>query len=230
VSVSRLGRWLGSLLAVSAGCANVLGIEDAELDQSFNPDGTGGTDGTDGTGGRATEGGAGEEAGRPLTLCEQYCQTVEENCTGEFEVYTDTEICLRVCSTMMEGQDGDESGNTVHCRLHNAELAGQIEENVHCPIAGPGGNGVCGTNCESFCMQMVTICEERIPVLEVDELATVEGCQAVCVEAADLGGYDTSLELQRGDTVQCRLYHVSAATLSAFTHCEHAAALNTCVD
>jgi hypothetical protein len=33
-----------------------------------------------------------------------------------------------------------------------------------------------------------------------------------------------------GNTVQCRLYHVSAAALSAFTHCEHAAGLNLCVD
>jgi hypothetical protein len=34
--------------------------------------------------------------------------------------------------------------------------------------------------------------------------------------------------MQNGDSVQCRLFHVTAATLDAFSHCEHAAGFAIC--
>ena len=40
--------------------------------------------------------------------------------------------------------------------------------------------------------------------------------------------YGTSI--QNGDSVQCRLYHVTAATLDSRTHCSHAAGVALCVD
>jgi hypothetical protein len=39
-----------------------------------------------------------------------------------------------------------------------------------------------------------------------------------------------STAIQDGDSVQCRLYHVTAATLDSRTHCSHAAGVALCVD
>jgi hypothetical protein len=152
-------------------------------------------------------------------VCQSYCRAVLDACTDEFEVYTSLGVCLDYCATLSPGEPGDDSGNTVNCRLTHARNIADIgEELVNCPIAGPGGNGVCGSNCEGFCTAHRAICDPEL---------SEQACLNACGKLEDTGGYVTSQ--QSGNTVQCRLYHVSAATISVDPHCSHAAGASPCI-
>ncbi len=195
-----------------------------------------GTSSTDaGTGGGAGVGvgggaGAGAEGGGGAnlftgTLCERYCGAVTQNCTGAFAVYANYANCLDVCAILPEGMPGETEHNTVNCRFTSALFA-PTEVSYYCPAAGPGGNGVCGSDCEGFCRLLVGVCSPYSEVeLKYDE------CKKTCNELEDLGTYtvDPAAELYEGDHVQCRLYHVSAAA-SADTeaHCQHAFGNSPC--
>lgn len=163
--------------------------------------------------GAAGQGGAAEPA---ATLCEQYCQAVIANCTGAFAVYTSYSACLAVCAALPQGVPGTRSGNNVECRLRAAQVA-RDEVPHYCPIAGPGGNGVCGSNCESLCQLRDVVCAEYATS---DNTA----CMASCAKLEDRGFYSTDLSVGQyeGAHVQCRLYHVSAAAADdAEQHCVH---------
>ncbi|HEY6724195.1 MAG TPA: hypothetical protein VI197_09180 [Polyangiaceae bacterium] len=194
---------------LSVGCATILGIEDAELAN----DGAGGTSGggTNGSGGSA--GGAGAEAS-----CEDYCDAVMENCTGERAMYSGLQNCLDLCGTLPVGDPGDPQGNTVACRLAEATAAGEDPEE-HCPFAGLGGAKVCGENCPAFCGAMLEICPGKYP----SNAACLDDCESL----DDLGSF--KLTDTEGDTVQCRIYHVNAATELTDPHCRHAAGEQLCV-
>jgi hypothetical protein len=183
-------------------CNAVLGLESAEVDPSFQP----------GTGGAGGSGGG--DAG---SVCEAYCSKVMSVCTGANAVYTTLSVCQKVCATLPEGTVGDEFGNTANCRLRNANLAETTgEPEVHCPIAGPGGNGVCGDNCEGYCVTMQAACKSRFD----RAFSGLQECKQDCDALPDPGGYDVSQKT--GNSVQCRLWHVSAATADPDTHCGHA--------
>lgn len=168
--------------------------------------------GAAGDGDAAGAGGAGELP----SLCEQYCTAVTDSCTGAFAVYTSFDTCLAVCAAMPEGAPGDRNGNSVQCRLR-AALVARDEVPHYCPIAGPGGNGVCGSNCESLCQLRDRLCTDY----ETFDHAT---CLLRCDNLKDLGSYSTDLTAGQygGAHVQCRLYHVSAAAGDdAEQHCQH---------
>jgi hypothetical protein len=223
-----------SLVAISCAvwaCASIVGISDAELDPELSGGSAGNDDGgapgagksgSAGTGGQpAAEGGAGaggEAGGASGDLCGIYCETVMRNCEGATQVYTSPEVCLRACAVLPQGVEGTEAGNTVACRLFHALQIDIIgEAAVQCPIAGPGGDGVCGENCEGFCTLRRGICESTL------NLAT---CRTECAALEDPGGF--SVAQDEGASVQCRLYHVSAATFGTGVHCPHAAGAPPC--
>ena len=71
-------------------------------------------DGPEGTGGS----GAGGEAGsNGDDLCTSYCETLETNCTGDFQQFVSRATCMEFCTRLPEGSEDDEIGNSVHCRL-----------------------------------------------------------------------------------------------------------------
>lgn len=162
--------------------------------------------------------GAGGEAGGSSmpTLCERYCSTVTEHCTGSFAVYTSYGTCLAVCDRLPEGTEGARTGNSLQCRLGAAQSAkGEVPH--YCPIAGPGGNGVCGTNCESLCSLRARVCAGF-------SAGDLESCSSECAKLQDLGNYSTDLDVGQyaGPHVQCRLYHLSAAAADdPEQHCSH---------
>jgi hypothetical protein len=166
-------------------------------------------------GAAAGESSGGEDSRAP-TRCEQYCDVVAASCQGVFAVYTSRETCLAVCAALPEGEPDDDRGNSVECRLRAARYA-RDEAAHYCPIAGPGGNGHCGSNCEGLCRLRAGICAE---FATTDEAACVADCKAL----PDLGDYstDTSRAMYSGSHVQCRLYHVSAAPVTdTEQHCRH---------
>jgi hypothetical protein len=185
-------------------CSSVLGIEDAQCDPAL-PD---------------------CNVNGPSVVCRDYCAKVMANCTEANAVYEGVATCYAVCKALEPGDPGDDSGNTVRCRLHQAEEAGPEGVNEpaqHCPGAGPGGQGpngevLCATNCDGYCSIMQRVC---------DDYGSLGACKAACGKVPDLGGYDTSHS--EGDSVQCRLWHVSAAADEPNPHCLHAAGKSYCV-
>jgi hypothetical protein len=159
-----------------------------------------------------------------LALCDRYCQILTANCVAAELQYASPEACQAVCRHFEPGQPGDLTGNTVECRIQRAELAGRTgEPGNYCSSAGPGGGGQCGEDCEGFCSVMSAECSE---------MGTREECLDACASVPNLAGppdnlgYDASI--QSGDSLQCRLFHVSAASLDPVAHCSHAAGLAIC--
>jgi hypothetical protein len=195
---------------VLASCANILGIEEASVDPTFEADEYG--SGSTGTGTASS------------ALCEAYCASVMANCQGEDAVYKTDEICLAVCAALPAGTPGDSSENSIECRKRNADSA-SAEPAYYCPSAGPGGNGVCGANCEGLCTIGAAICTG------ISDGWSPEGCLAACASVPDLGTYSVaeSADMYAGDHVQCRLYHLSSASVGdPDKHCEHAAGAAPC--
>ena len=86
-------------------------------------------------------------------------------------------------------------------------------------VQDKGGNGQCGTNCQGFCTIAVRAC----PAVYSDEAA----CESTCAGFSDAEAYDASDV--SGDTLACRLYHLTVATVYAADHCPHIAAVSdTC--
>ncbi len=198
---AALLRFMLALVA-PMGCSALLGIEDAELIQG---------EGSGGAGGAPQDG----------DLCETYCDTVQANCTGELGVYMSRGICLALCGAMEPGKPGDTGVDTVHCRLGQAIAADSTgEPENHCPFAGLGTSGKCGANCDALCNAMLEFC--------TDEWASKTACMEDCNALDDQETFDNSLD--SGGDVQCRLWHVGAATQSVVPHCSHAAGADPCVE
>jgi hypothetical protein len=224
--------------ATALGCAGILGIEDAECDSSFDPECSGipnggssgasggsagnGAAGMGGGGSGGMAGGGGGPNERPL--CEQYCDRVQANCVDAIRQYASPEACLAVCALLEPGQAGALTGNSVQCRLAQAQLAGNTgEPGMHCFSAGPGGGGICGGDCEGYCTLMTQKCTQ---------LGSYADCLAACDDVPDLSqppsNVKYSANIDDGDSLQCRLYHVSAATLDPVLHCTHASGAAPC--
>jgi len=210
------------LLFFIAACANLAGIEKATLDTE-GVQASGGGASLGGSGGMATggtaSGGALNAVEAKRLACETFCTDVQTTCTGANQVYTSEEVCRSVCSNFDLGRPLDETGNTVTCRINNVRQAKQNGEvQIHCPAAGPGGNGICGADCENYCGLMAAICP--------DIFASRVACGAECLKLTTQNTYNTSII--KGNDVQCRLYHVSAATTNTMLHCPHAGGAVPC--
>jgi hypothetical protein len=217
------GGFAGAASA-SAGSGGSAGASGAAAGSSGS--GAGGASGASGAGGAPMM--MEPEPSEPL--CERYCNAVAAACTGENEQYASPAACREVCAALEPGEPGGFSANTVECRLARAELAQATgEPGEYCHTAGPGGGGVCGDDCEGFCAVMAQTCTL---------MGSFEECLPLCAEVPNLAvdpddvlfpgnvTYDTTI--QSGDSVQCRLYHVTAATLDPVIHCSHAAGVALC--
>lgn len=173
-------------------------------------------------------GGMGEES-NASPECQEYCQNIAETCTeaSGFLQYRTNTVCLTYCELFELGDPANPTGNNLACRrseLSDAVATGELAQ--HCPTAGPGGNGVCGDNCTGFCTAMVSKCG---PLPDYRRYADESACLAECRGVPVLDSvYNTSVE--DGDNFQCRLYHVTAATLRPGAHCPHASGEIFCLD
>lgn len=86
---------------------------------------------------------------------------------------------------------------------------------MHCSAAGPFGGTVCGTQCEAFCLAVVTFCDE--PGLVV--YASEQDCMADCTNFA---GRTEPYAWTIGDTTNsfgCRGNAVLDASLDPTNFC-----------
>lgn len=176
--------------------------------------GNGGDDGNGGDGGNGGDdgdGGNGGDDGDADVTCDSYCAAIMTNCEGLAQ-YASEDDCKAFCEHLPEGTAGDTSGNSLACRAHHASLA-EAEPETHCVHAGPSGAGVCGAAIDAFCEVAPAVC----PDVYADKDACDTAAEAFDADAAYEGPAST------GDTLACRLFHLTAASTDAATHCQHIA-------
>lgn len=182
-------------------CASIAGIDDRELDPSFSP------------GSVAT------------SACADYCSAIASGCAEPRRQYISDSACLAVCKALPEGTVDNPTGNTTSCRADRAVKARDTGEPAqYCSVAGPSGSdaivpaNACGTSCDAFCALTQKIC----PAQFTSEFAgQVAQCKAACAALPDKGAFDVGASNQTGNSLQCRLYHLQAATAAPEDHCPH---------
>ncbi len=155
---------------------------------------------------------------RGLGPCGEYCEAIMATCRGEDAAYASFDTCLGVCERLPVGDPNEPAGsNSIACRLAEVRLAANSEPDVHCPRAGPAGGGSCGADspCESYCTLFQDACPDAAAAY-----GALDDCEAACSALVDTGSF-SALGNYEGDTLQCRLVHVSAATVDD-SHCVHA--------
>ncbi len=175
---------------------------------------TGGQGGDPTGGGGDPTGGGGEGAGSPVLSCDTYCATIMEACDGNIQ-YPDEASCQAACATFQEGEYSDPDAS-LGCHQYHADAA-LADPGVHCGHAGPTGDDTCGTPCENFCQIAPGVCP--------DVFANEATCVKVC-DSFEVGEFSVSPPAT-GDTLGCRMYHLTVAAQSesnAAIHCEHIAA------
>jgi hypothetical protein len=209
-SLIAVSSFLLACLLLVAGCELIIGLEDHTLAVD------GGTTDTD------------------SALCKRYCSRVTTSCKAqELEAYANEENCLAVCALLPPGKaDASEtSRNTVSCRAHFAEEAATHFEEAeeYCPAAAPGGGSPgmenrCGDNCQAYCQLYGEVCSD------VPNLKEQKNCMDKCRALPDRGSFGATTDFMGGDTIQCRLAHLTAAAVAkreanadeTKLHCEHA--------
>ncbi len=177
----------------------------------------GGCGSSSGTGGGATTGGNGGGGGTPTPDCATLCDELSKNCTKDNTVYVTQDVCMSACADFPLGKITDTTGDTVGCRQYHAGAPASKDPTLHCQHAGPGGADFCGSNCEGFCSLAVAACGKTEA-----EFKDAKTCMATCKQFPDTT--DTmpfSVNDTTGNTISCRLYHVSVATTDPKTHCPH---------
>jgi hypothetical protein len=191
--------------------------------------GTGGAGGMGGSAGAGGEGGAMGGAGgamggaggamggaggaAPAPTCAEYCGLIQAACTGANGQYASEAICLASCEAFDVGTAADTSGNTLGCRIYHATAAAGGPD-VHCTHAGPGGDGACGNNCEGFCAIAQDACTGD-NAQYADEAACLAECSGFPADTK----YNTNQTA--GDSLACRLYHLTVAATDPAVHCSH---------
>lgn len=189
---------------VAAGCQALAGIEERHYQPLVEA-------------GAGREAGAGGEAGptaEPSEACKKYCKHVMEACTLNDRVYTTIDVCYGVCAKLDEGNVNEFAGtNTVACRDDQAQSAAIGETKMYCPNAGPGGGDACGPDCESYCKLYADTCADEFPPLD--------NCLSACAVLKRSPPFNAVSDYT-GDSLDCRLVHVSVATTDKAMHCPHA--------
>lgn len=213
-----LGLFLGALLALSlAAC-------DGGGDGTGATGGAGGSaGGSGGTGGGMGGTGGGTGGSTPAPSCDSYCANIQANCKDANAQYGSNDQCMAVCASFPIGTAADMAGNSVGCRTYHGGDPAADDAGTHCPHAGPLGDGVCGDDCDSFCTIAIAICggEAAPPYASKDE------CMTACAgfKGTDEVPYNTAATA--GDSLACRMYHLTVATGDKATHCPHIAAVST---
>ena len=144
-------------------------------------------------------------------VCAEYCETIETYCKGDNRQYRTSEQCLAVCKTLEIGREKDKEGNTAYCRANNAAEA-EDNPDTFCIASGPGGGGICGDGCESFCHIQTAVCTG-----DNRQYPTTTECMTKC-EDFDLSATYSS-DINDGDTFACRLAQLTLAAVSPDKHC-----------
>ncbi len=219
-ALALLASAMPFVVILSPACRSIVGIPGGDIIIA----GTGGSGG--GQGGHGGSGKGGDGGGGPALSCDSYCNTVQAGCTGVDAVYFSLDACTKLCPFMTLGDVNDQMKNTVGCKQVLGELAKSNGDVEGCKGAGPAGNGLCGTNCESYCSLLGAICPNEL----TSHFGTAEQCLMDCKNIPDTMTY-TAVDntLPTDDSIQCRIRHLNSAAIgAASTHCMHAVGVGQC--
>lgn len=148
--------------------------------------------------------------------CQAYCTDLQANCldTADNRQYSDMATCLASCGFMPVGTAADTQGNTLGCRTYHGGTPAMTNPTLHCPHAGPGGDGACGMNCAGFCQIVMGACTGANAAY-----ASESECMTACAAFPTGTRYNT--QVQGGNSLACRLYHATVATTNPGLHCMH---------
>jgi hypothetical protein len=166
-----------------------------------------------GSGGGAGGGGGGTSG--PAT-CSSYCAAVMANCKEINKQYSGMAQCIASCAAFpADAGSTDQGGNSLACRSYHAGAA-QAEPGTHCVHAGPGGAGVCGSDCDGFCQIAQKYCVATDAVY-----ADLADCKATCARAGTTAKFSTAADAGIDELAQvaCLLYHVQEASVAPGFHC-----------
>jgi hypothetical protein len=187
-----------------------------------------GSSGGSGTGGHTSTTTTTTGAGGGTPTCMAYCTTIMKNCTGgdgstpdggmdptkTNQQYTAMQNCLNVCALFPVGTAADTSGDTLGCRTYHAGAAA-MNATLHCPHAGPGGDGTCGDLCTSYCRIVGKYCTAANMAGPI--YTSNADCMAVC--KASKSDLRYNIAIQAGDEQACLLYHSQEASVTPPDHC-----------
>lgn len=203
---------LGFLLV--GGCADLLGGIGAP------PDDVG-----TGNGGAPGGGTVDERTGLSTTpACIEYCNDMDANCSlaSGFPQYANRLTCISTCNTFPVGDANEPgAGNTLACRAPFAKQSKGDNAAEFCASAGPASEA-CGGKCEAWCGLYAAACGGA------ESTECVQACQ-VLDSKTGFNVRDNAV----GNTVECRIYHATAALAGdAELHCTHAKfwPVDLCVD
>lgn len=220
-------------LAVAPGCNG-----DVVVDTGPGGGGNGGNAGFSGSSGDAGFGGyggdvspvggyggdlggyGGDIVGPPVS-CNEYCMTINSNCTGDRAQYSDDNSCAGICAHFEPGYAGQTSGDTLGCRAYHASEPSKQDPVTHCPHAGPLGGFVCSaSDCSAFCALAMAVCGGQAQPPYPDEGT----CEMYCATYVDTTKVPYNATVTSGDSLACRMYHLTVAASGpdvAQIHCPH---------
>lgn len=73
----------------------------------------------------------------PSPLCETYCLESQFHCDGTNSYFATPEACRAYCVTLALGTVGDQTGDTLHCRLYWVDQPSAMDPVTNCPKAAP---------------------------------------------------------------------------------------------
>lgn len=181
--------------------------------------------------------GGGSTGGETVSVdCASYCALMDEYCATD--MIHPVESCEYLCEHPQvaffddAGSLDDEDGNTLGCRIHHALVAAVSAGDTRaeaCAAANLSGGDVCGSFCDNYCLASMEACSDGNPEysLPTPNFPGFAACQMACGEMGTevLTGIAQPEQLfGYGDTVQCRLHHLHAATEMDMydLHCPHA--------
>jgi hypothetical protein len=198
--------------------------------------GSGGTKPSNGgSAGKPSSGNAGEagdSSGMSSDPCDEYCDEMESDCTGDAAQYRDRAQCMTICHFFPRGDAAQDDENSSECRLkyvRKARYGLGAEVTAYCRQAGPSGDGKCGSVCDAFCSVMMQVCTEQSS--PDNHFASESDCLATCgaLPAASVPYSTNDPAVSDGNHALCRLFHVnSAAMADTEEHCEHAMGHTLC--
>ncbi len=222
--MSRFLSW-PSLAAVTLGVSSLgmmswaLGCSDAEL-ATAGASSDAGVVRRDAAPVDPTEPGPQLDAGiGPPPSCEKYCDLVMMNCTGDSAQYASTDECLAFCKHLpleLPTREADEKeAASVACRQYWADGPARTSPETYCLAAGPFGGNACGNRCTAFCSVVLSACS---PDSGVVAYASQPECASACTgfsyrDAGTDGGGEGPGGPEAGDSLNCRLYWLRAATM-----------------
>lgn len=203
-----------SLCGALAGCEVIIGIPDRTREPSA-------PQGDDSEAQRADPPSTSDADAGSMSACAEFCQRANSVCSNDYAVYYGEGDCVGACEMM------SESGRM--CREEElAKAAISRERSVYCHALSIGGSDACGGNCNNYCKIMAQVCTD-----DLRDPYEIEHCPEKCAalidrerlqgQPAGLSRYSVNSD-HEGDTLQCRLVHLTiAAQVDAEGHCWHAA-------